>query len=127
MLKQIIYALYISYCNFGFIHDNVHFGNFLIKKSDNNYNVIIIDFENSLFDIDRKYIDFLIINFKQIIYNINYELNIITNSNYLLNYLSTVNNSNLLDINNILQLINNLIFIEKRDLSKLLKYDPNIF
>jgi thiamine kinase-like enzyme len=126
LLKQIIYALYISYYNFGFIHNDVHFGNFLIKKnSENNYNVVIIDFETSLFDIEKKNIDILINNFKQIINNINFELNIITNSNYLLNYLDTLNNSNIIDINNILQLIDNLIFIEKRDLSKLqkTKYD----
>jgi hypothetical protein len=123
LIKQIIYALYISYYNFGFIHNDVHFGNFLIKKnSENNYNVVIIDFETSLFDIEKKNIDILINNFKQIINNINFELNIITNSNYLLNYL---NNCNIIDINNILQLIDNLIFIEKRDLSKLqkTKYD----
>jgi predicted unusual protein kinase regulating ubiquinone biosynthesis (AarF/ABC1/UbiB family) len=119
----LIILVFISYYNFGFIHNDVHFGNYLIKKSDNNYNVVIIDFENSLFDIDKKNIDILYNNFKQIINNMNFELNIISNSDYLLNYLNNFESS---DINYILQLIDDLIFIEKRDLSRLLRYDPNI-
>ena len=62
LLKQIISALFIAYWSFGFIHNDVHFGNFLLKKTDDKtinyksiptgihlygYKVIIMDFENS--------------------------------------------------------------------------------
>lgn len=123
MIKQIFYALLLSFTNFGFIHNDCHFGNFLIGD---NYKVIIIDFENSLFDLTKNdNIKYVYISFEQIINNILYELNInTTNINEILIYLKQHND---IEINTLLEYIDNINFISKNDKLKLPKYDPNIF
>ena len=125
LIKQIFYALLSAYKNYGFIHNDCHFGNFLIGD---HYQVIIIDFENSLFDLSKKdNIKFLYQSFEQIINNILYELNInTTNINNILHYLKE-NNNIVIDINILLNYVDDINFISINDKSVLQKYDPNIF
>lgn len=143
LLKQIITALFIGFRSFGFIHNDVHFGNFLIKQTDDKiinytgitkiqlygYKAIIMDFENSLFDTDKKNYEFLYQNFEQIINGIRWYLDIKTNNiEQLKDYLAIhIKNKSIIDINEILHLIDKLEFIEKIDKTKILKYNPNIY
>jgi hypothetical protein len=129
LIKQIFTALFEAFIMYGFLHNDVHFGNFLINNtSDNQYQVIIMDFENSLFDLTKNdNLDILYQNYEQILNNILWELNIFTeNMEITINYIKS-NKNKLLDINNLLNLIDNIIFIKKRDLSQILKYNPNLF
>lgn len=123
LLKQLFLSLYIAFKNFGFIHNNVHFGNFLLKKNKkdkilylyNNENIeidlfgfsiIIMDFENHLIDTNKKAYNIICKEFEKIINNIKYELNIIiSNVEIINNYLSKYTELNLLHL---LHLINNL-------------------
>jgi hypothetical protein len=131
LIKQIIYALYSAFINYGFIHNDVHFGNFLIRNNNSQYNVIIIDFENSLFDFSKiNNIIVLYQNYKQILNNILLELNIITfNIDLVLNYIDiNINNNTIFDINYLLELTDNIKMKNKLDLSNLTyTYNPNIF
>jgi thiamine kinase-like enzyme len=113
---------------YGFLHNDVHFGNFLITKKDDKYQVVIMDFENSLFDLTKNNdLDILYLFFEQILNNILLELNLVTeNMEIVLNYIKS-NKNKLIDINYLLNLIDNIIMIKKRDLSKRIEYDPNIF
>ena len=122
LIKEIFYSLLLAYKNYGFIHNNCHFGNFLIS---NNHKVIIIDFENSLFDLTKQNeIKYVYMSFEQIISNILYELNInATNINNTLQYLKQNEN---IEINTLLEYVDNIQFISKYDKTKLIKYDPNI-
>lgn len=118
LIKQIFYALYLSYINFGFIHNDVHFANFLIKEHNNKYYVVILDFENSLFDISKKdNILFLYKSYLQILNNIFFELNIKSNNIIdILEYIDklTENIDKLTEnINIILELIDNISFNQK--------------
>jgi hypothetical protein len=88
-----------------------------------------MDFENSLYsnNINRDFY-FLYKNFYQIINNILYELNIITNNDKIIEYINdSIKENKIININYLLSLIDNLEMIEKRDINKLLKYDPNIY
>lgn len=131
LLKQIFYGFYISYVNFGFLHNDVHFGNFLIKEKNKKPIVVIIDFETSIFDVDRKNIFTLYYLYQQILNNILYELNIIVDDsiNILLDYLETFKKHNKININlnYIFELIDGLNYVNKRDIQKMLIYNPNVF
>jgi hypothetical protein len=174
LIKQIISSLFIAYVKFGFIHNDTHFGNFLIKKTlpgvperftlsakhsmktndiitkpqnikyefdgiikndiikeykTYGFYAIIMDFENSLKANDTKEsIYFLYKNFQQIINNIQYELNIrLNNKNDILNYIDDcIKTGNMIDINYLLQLVDKFEMIDKIDLTKLIKYNPNL-
>jgi len=128
LIKQIFVALFDAFTMYGFLHNDVHFGNFLISKKDDKYQVVIMDFENSLFDLTKNNdLDILYLFFEKILNNILLELNFVTeNMEIVLNYIKS-NKNKLIDINYLLNLIDNIIMIKKRDLSKRIEYDPNIF
>ena len=87
-----------------------------------------MDFENSLFDLTKINELFLLyFYFEQILNNILLELNLVTeNIDIIINYLKS-NKNNFIDINYLLNLIDSITMIKKRDLTKLVKYDSNIF
>jgi hypothetical protein len=144
LIKQIIASLYLAYEKIGFIHNDVHFGNFLIKKTKEEtikysnlsqdiklygYKAIIMDFENSLFDNVKENYNFLYQSIEQIIFGIKWYLDINTNNlepikEYLSNHMK---NNTKLDINILLSLIDKLEFVDRTLKNKILKYDPNIF
>ena len=123
LLKQIFLSLYIAFKLFGFIHNDTHFGNFLLKKQKkqkiiyeyNNeiievntegYSIVIIDFETSLFDKNKISFDFLCKIFINIINNIKYELNIeFENKDEIIKILSLNKD---FEIKQILSLLDNL-------------------
>jgi hypothetical protein len=84
-----------------------------------------MDFENSLFDTTKiNEIFLLYFYFEQILNNILLELNLVTeNIDIIINYIKC----NKIDITYLLNLIDNIIMIKKRDLSHLKKYDPTIY
>jgi thiamine kinase-like enzyme len=142
LLKQIFYSLYLAYIKYGFLHNDTHFGNFLLKPSNELYAkyekigirlygfvIVIMDFENSLFDNDigsNSY--FLSKSFYQIINNILFELNIIISNKKILDYLNDLINTNkIVNIQYLLSLIDEIEMKEKKDINKLIKYEPNVF
>jgi hypothetical protein len=143
IIKQCIASLYLAFKNHGFIHNDAHFGNILLKECNNNkieydgytpinlfgYRIIIMDFENSLIDETKSNYSFLYKIFGQIINGIKDYLNIRTNKiiqimQFLFYY---ENNNSDININELFALIEQLEFIEKLDLTKFIKYNPNIF
>jgi hypothetical protein len=146
LIKQILTSLFIAFQKYGFIHNDVHFGNFLIKETEDKiikyneeqsiesegYRVITMDFEKSLFDVSKTEYGILCQNYQQIINNILWELNIITkNKEHIIEYIEdNIKNKNIIDYNKlniILKLVDNLEMLEKRDMSKLQPYNANIF
>lgn len=142
LLKQIFYSLYLAYIKYGFLHNDTHFGNFLLKPSNELYSkyekinirlygfvVVIMDFENSLFDNDiglNAY--FLTKSFYQIISNILFELNIITSNKKILDYLTGLIDTNkIVNIEYLLSLVDEIEMKEKKEVNKIMKYDPNVF
>ena len=123
LLKQIFLSLYIAFKLFGFIHNDTHFGNFLLKKqkkqiifykyndeiievNTEGYSIVIIDFETSLFDKNKTSFDFLCKIFINIINNIKYELNIeFENKDEIIKILSLNKD---FEIKQILSLLDNL-------------------
>lgn len=144
LIKHIISSLFTAYIKFGFIHNDTHFGNFLINKTTEKevkfenikpitlygLTVIIMDFENSLRSNSiSQDLYFIYKTINQIINNINYELNIITKNieqinNYIQEYIIS---NNFMDINKLFQLIDNLEIIEIKNPNILPKYDPNVW
>lgn len=144
LIVQIFISLFLAFQEYGFIHNDPHFGNFLIKEDNDDYykynsnisiklygyRVIIMDFENSIFDETKNIgYNFLYKNFQQIINNIFFQLNIITNNKDEINKYIDDNliNKTIVDIKKLLSLIDNLSMIEKITLYSPKKYDPNIF
>lgn len=143
LIKQIFAALYIAFNTYGFIHNDTHFGNFLISKTGmkvithneiipietNGYIAIIMDFENSLKTNNIKSDGyFLLKSFQQIINNILFELNIVTNTKPIIDLIDkSIESNQMVDINHLLNLVNNLKMQDKKDPNKLTKYNPNIF
>ena len=85
-----------------------------------------MDFENSIFDETKNIgYNFLYKNFQQIINNIFFELNIITNNKDEINKYIDDNliNKTIIDIKKLLSLIDNLSMIEKITLYSPKKYD----
>lgn len=143
LIKCVIVSFYLAFKKFGFIHNDAHFGNILIKETKKEeivyeneisiklygYEPIIMDFETSLFDKTKSNFEMLYKMFIQIISGIHLYINIITNNiedinKYLLYH---INNNIDIDINQLLYLIDKLEFIRKIDIYKLPKYNPYIF
>lgn len=121
LIKQIFVAFFEAFNSYGFVHCNVHFGNFLIKKIKNGeYKVIIMDFEISFFDLTKnEYIVMLNIAYMVILSDILWKLNIVTeNLDIITDYINT-NREKLIDIDYLLSLIDNIIMIEKRDFTQM--------
>jgi hypothetical protein len=132
LLKQIFLSLYIAFKKYGFIHNDIHYGNFLLKKqkkdiiiykyNDNEfkinsegYSIIITDFENSIFDKEKKVYNIICSDFMNIINFIDSVLKIsIKNSNLIINLLS---NKKDFDILLLLELIDKLEFIEYQQIN----------
>jgi predicted unusual protein kinase regulating ubiquinone biosynthesis (AarF/ABC1/UbiB family) len=134
LLKQIFLFLYIAYKQYGFIHNDSHHGNFLLKKQKkeyiiynyNNeeikinykgYSIVIMDFESSLFEKDRNSYNILCSDFISIINNIDSILKISTKNSNLINIylLKLVDKLEYIEHNNIIsnyeELLKNLIII----------------
>jgi thiamine kinase-like enzyme len=131
LIKQIFIALLDAFNKYGFLHNDVHFGNFLIKKTNKEYQVIIMDFENSLFDCTKNNIYVLYYNYDQILGNIFNELYLETENmdivlNYINPYKNKKNKNNNFDINYLLILIDNVTMTKKRDSAQKLIYNPNV-
>jgi len=141
LIKHLLASLYQGFLQFGFIHNDVHFDNFLIKLTNKDeiifneikpiklyqYSVIIMDFENSIF-VDNQNFFFLYKNFIQIISNLNYELNLLIKNVFLIqHYLnSQMENNDSIDINYLLEIIDTLELIEIKNPLLLPQYNPNI-
>lgn len=145
LIKQILVSLFSAYQLYGFIHNDVHFGNFLIKNDSAKnkvinypivnitietfgYMAIIMDFENSLFDESKTNYDFLYKTFEQIICGIDWYLDIKTNNiEQIKEYLTShIKAKKIIDIKYMLDLIDIISFNEKIDKTKLFKYNPTI-
>lgn len=143
LIKQILVSLFIAYQLYGFIHNDVHFGNFLIKNDSAKnkiinyptlnisietfgYMAIIMDFENSLFDESKTNYDFLYKMFEQIICGIDWYLDIKTNNiEQIKEYLTLhIKTKKIIDIKYMLDLIDIISFNERNDKTKLFKYNP---
>jgi hypothetical protein len=146
LLKQLFLSFIIGYEKFGFLHNDTHYGNFLIKKTKHtnlvyelynkkyniitkDFEIIIMDFENSLFsDIPQGYY-YLYMSFQQILNDIEYKLKIICNGiKQLIDFIEIYKNNNkkLEDIDTLLLLIDNLQYISKKEIKNLV-YNPNIY
>ena len=141
VIKQLFLSQIIAFQKNGFVHNDSHPGNFLLRNTSKNtisysyndkiYNipsfglkVIIMDFEQSFIKIDDIY--FLYMGFKQIINDIEFKLKIQANGIYeIINYIELhIKNKKLFqDIDLLLNLIDNLEFISKKEIKKLI-YDP---
>ena len=127
LIKQIFLSLYIAYKQYGFIHNDCHYGNFLLKKQKkeyiiynyNNeeikiksegYSVVIMDFETSIFEKDRNSYNIICSDFMNIINNIESILKISTKNSDLINYylLQKID----FDIKYLLELVDKLEYIE---------------
>jgi hypothetical protein len=151
LVKQIFISLFIAFQKYGLIHSDTHFGNYLMKKTNDSelkyagnskeqeniviklygYKVVIIDFENSLFESSYiKNYYYLYTDFKKIINNLLYELKLnISNINDINTYLDdNIKNKTIIDIEKLLLLVDNLVMNNKIDMSTLkYEYNPNIF
>ncbi len=113
LIKQIITYLTIAYEEYGFIH-NSNLNSYII---DDNYNIIIINFEKSYID-DLKKQNILYKEFKFIIGNINISLNYLFNNiDKVLNYIDIIIENNIKIDNDIL-----FIFIDKIEFIKKIEF-----
>ena len=140
LITQIFISLSLAFNEYGFLHNDTHFGNFLIKENSKpeiiytpdiaiklyGYSVIIIDFENSLFDHTKsEALDILYIDFKKIINNIFLELYLVVNTDELCKYFDdNIKNKTIIDINKLISLVDKLDLISIRDIKQLYKYNP---
>ena len=127
LLKQIFLSLYIAFKDYGFIHNDIHYDNFLLKEQkkewiiykynneeikikSNGYSIIIMDFEISFFDEKKIAYNIICSDFMNIINFIDTVLKISTNnSDIIINYLSKKKD---FDIKLLLELIDKLEYIE---------------
>ena len=131
LFKQIFLSLYIAYKQYGFIHNDSHYGNFLLKKqkkeyiiynynneeikiNSEGYSVVIMDFKSSLFEKDRNSYNILCSDFISIINNIDSILKISTKNNDLINkyLLKKID----FDIKYLLELVDKLEYIEHKNI-----------
>ena len=86
-------------------------------KEKSLHKVIIIDFESSLFDLEKQNINFLYKSYQQILNNISFELNIETNNMIdIMNYIElNIKLNRKADINILLNCIDKLTFNKKND------------
>jgi thiamine kinase-like enzyme len=143
LLKQLFLSFITAYEKYGFLHNDTHPGNFLIKNTiyntvtyemDNKqynintegFQIVIMDFENSLFtNISQGYY-FFYMSFQQIINDIEYKLKINCNGiKPLLDFIDIYKNNNkkIEDINTLLLLIDKLDYINKIEIKNLV-YNP---
>lgn len=110
LIKEIFIALQTAYINFGFIHNDTHLDNFLIGDDNK---VIIMDFENSVFD-DEKRTNYKILyfGFSQILQELKIKAKLeIINIKDIIEYVNTYERLNKqLDIQTLLLLVDNLKF-----------------
>ena len=139
LIKCVIVSFYLAFQKYGFIHNDAHFGNILIKETKKDeliyengisiklygYLPIIMDFETSLMDETKSNYKVLHELLMQIIYGIRHYINIrVFNLEPINQYLLT---NHIIDINILLFLIDKLEFIEKINMYELPKYNPHIF
>ena len=148
ILIQTIYSLVIAYHNTGFIHNDSHLDNILIKRTTrthnnyqidsrnieietNNYTCIIMDFENCFFT-DKSSPIFFWKMIENIITRIGIELTNnkgdkieVSNIYEILGYISNNKNNNYLQVLTIIPMIERMEFTVLR-LPKIMVYDSNI-
>lgn len=137
IIKQLFLSQILAFKNYGFVHNDSHPGNFLLRKTSKKeityslggktytvltmgLKVIIMDFEQSFININDVY--FLYSGLKQILLNIEYSLKIQSNGvQEIINYIDIhLNNKKLVeDIDLLLTLIENLEFVSKKEIKKL--------
>jgi serine/threonine protein kinase len=149
ILIQTIYSLVVAYHNTGFIHNDSHLDNILIKRTTrthnnyqidkrmieietNNYTCIIMDFENSFFT-DKSSPIFFWKMIENIITRVGIELTNnkgdkveASNIYEILGYISNNKNNNYLQVLNIIPMIERTEFTVLR-LPKIMVYDSNVF
>ena len=149
ILIQTIYSLVIAYHNTGFIHNDSHLDNILIKRTSrthnnyqidsrnieietNNYTCIIMDFENCFFT-DKSSPIFFWKMIENIITRIGIEVTNnkrdkieVSNIYEILGYISNNKNNNYLQVLTIIPMIERMEFTVLK-LPKIMVYDSNIF
>lgn len=147
ILIQTIYSLVVAYQNTGFIHNDAHLDNILIKRTTrthnnyqidrriieietNNYTCIIMDFENCFFT-DKSSPLFFWKMIENIITRIGIELTNnkgdrieVSNIYEILGYISNNKNNNYLQVLNVIPMIEQMEFTVLR-LPKIMVYDSN--
>lgn len=147
ILIQTIYSLVVAYQNTGFIHNDTHLDNILIKRTTrthnnyqidrriieietNNYTCIIMDFENCFFT-DKSSPLFFWKMIENIITRIGIELTNnkgdrieVSNIYEILGYISNNKNNNYLQVLNVIPMIEQMEFTVLR-LPKIMVYDSN--
>ena len=145
-IKQIIFSYLIAFNSVGFLHNDVHYGNFLLKHTEkkfikyifrereyiietNGIKVIIMDFENSLLT-DKQESSYLFMDIKRIFDDMSNVLKLIVKnadiiSAKLMQY-STLNGNNSELLLDIIKDVDTLNIIKKCPPPRLV-YDPNIF
>ena len=147
ILIQTIYSLVVAYQNTGFIHNDAHLDNILIKRTTrthnnyqidrriieietNNYTCIIMDFENCFFTDKSSHLFFWKM-IENIITRIGIELTNnkgdrieVSNIYEMLGYISNNKNNNYLQVLNVIPMIEQMEFTVLR-LPKIMVYDSN--
>ena len=147
ILIQTIYSLVVAYQNTGFIHNDAHLDNILIKRTTrthnnyqidrriieietNNYTCIIMDFENCFFTDKSSHLFFWKM-IENIITRIGIELTNnkgdrieVSNIYEILGYISNNKNNNYLQVLNVIPMIEQMEFTVLR-LPKIMVYDSN--
>jgi hypothetical protein len=147
ILIQTICSLVVAYQNTGFIHNDAHLDNILIKRTTrthnnyqidrriieietNNYTCIIMDFENCFFT-DKSSPIFFWKMIENIITRIGIELTNnkgdrieVSNIYEILGYISNNKNNNYLQVLNVIPMIEQMEFTVLR-LPKIMVYDSN--
>ena len=146
LLKQTIISLMEAYNDYGFLHNDLHLDNILFKKTkienieykdvkikSDGYKVVIMDFDSSFIDVDRKTgLYFYWHDINNIFSRLDNDLKkylIIINNNIILNILK----NNIINLPNsdktidLLELIDNLEFTLPSSSILKFKYDPNVF
>jgi len=149
VLIQTIYSLVVAYHNTGFIHNDSHLDNILIKRTTrahsdyqidgriievetNNYTCVIMDFENCLFT-DKNSPLFFWKMIENIIARVGIELTTnkgdkieVSNIYEILAYISSNKNNNYLHVLNIIPMIHRMEFTVLR-FPKTMVYDSTIY
>jgi serine/threonine protein kinase len=149
VLIQTIYSLLVAYHNTGFIHNDSHLDNILIKRTTrthsdyqidgriievetNNYTCVIMDFENCLF-IDKSSPLFFWKMIENIIARVGIELTTnkgdkieVSNIYEILAYISSNKNNNYLHVLNIIPMIHRMEFTVLC-IPKTMVYDSTIY
>ena len=149
ILIQVIYSLVVAYHKTGFIHNDLHLDNILIKRTTrthsiyqidsriietetNNYTCVIMDFENCLFTDKRSPIFFWKM-IENVITRVGIELTNnkgdkveVSNIYDILSYISKNKNNDYLHVLDIIPMIEQMEFT-LLSLPKMMVYDSNMF